>query len=607
MSSRTIGIDLGTTNSSVAAYSTDTGEGGSLDIPQLVKPGTVEDTAVLPSALYLPHPDEFDRSACYVPGQRLDEQPFAIVGTFAREHGALSPHRLITSAKSWLCYRGVDPLAPILPWIDEPLEERLSPVDVTRRYLEHLRRAVSDDPQSQTWVVTVPASFDEVARELTARAAQDAGIPGPVLLEEPLAALYGWLKDHHSNWRDHISAGDVILIADVGGGTSDFTLVAACEKSGNLELERISVGEHLLLGGDNMDLALAHVLKHQLELDGPEIDEWEFLALVHAARTAKETLCRNESLEEVVVPLANRGANLFATSRSTVLSRATIDAVLRDGFFPTVHVTDEPKRQQSGLRTMGLPFESEPALTRHIALFLRKSLANVRSDERLSSLVPPDRIQETHIQPTCILFNGGVFGARMLRERVQQTVSSWAPDTPVRILPDADLDRGVSKGAAYYGALRATGRGVRIRSGTNRSFYVGIEAAMPAVPGLPPLVHGLCVVPQNTEEGVELDLAGEQYALLTGQPVQFRLFSSTTRAGDRQGTVVKNALRELDEAGQLELTVPTGGADAEMVPVRLRPRTTELGTLELWLEHATSDARWKLEFNLRAGAPSNSR
>jgi hypothetical protein len=557
----------------------------------------------------LPHPEEFPANALRLPWE-TDGAHAAIVGQFARDHGALVPDRLITSAKSWLSNQHIDARQKLLPWNSDVAEQKLSAFDCSRRYLQHLKEAflyagrsagTERELSDGVIVVTVPASFDEVARTLTAEAAEAAGLGSVILLEEPQAAFYAWLSQAAKEWRTQVGPGDVVLVCDLGGGTADFSLIAVSETDGVLALERISVGEHILLGGDNMDLALGYTLAAQLEADGKTVDSWQLLALVHAASRAKIALFEDPSLTAVPVAVPSRGSSLFAKAISTSLERSTLERVVLDGFFPLTAVSDLPQEtRRSGLREFGLPYASDPAISKHLARFLVRSLANVRASETLTRLVGARSGAQTLLAPTAVLFNGGVFNAGPIRARVKDLLASWT-QAPVRELEGAQLDLAVAKGASLYGRNRATGKGVRIKAGTARSYYIGLETSMPAVPGFKPPVKALCVVPQAMEEGSELLIEGREFGLMTGQPADFRFFSSETRSGDKPGQILSDAERELEESGMLQVDLPSveGFPDGQAVPVAINSVVTELGTLELWMKHTNSDRRWKVEFAVR--------
>jgi hypothetical protein len=616
-----LGIDLGTSNSCVSLCDLEGGHARSIEITQVLGPGMIGEKPLLPSALYLPASGEYAPGSLALP---WDASLDSVIGSFARERGALVPDRVVTSAKSWLCNPQVDRRAAILPWRSESVEAGVSPFEVSRRYLEHLRRAAEHRLAAEgsgvnladcQVVLTVPASFDEIARTLTHEAALAAGFAEVKLLEEPQAAFYAWIAhalqatDGAAAWNEQVAPGDLVLVCDVGGGTADFSLIAVAQAadglSKNLELHRIAVGEHILLGGDNMDLALAHLLRTRLEADGSELDAWQFLALVQAARAAKETLLGDASVAEVAVAVPSRGASLFAKTLATVLGREEAIGLLVDGYFPLTAATDLPAPRKSiGLQEYGLAYATEPAVSRHLARFLGRALQNVKSDAALAALIGAraDLDASSILRPTAVLFNGGVFEAGLFRKRVVDLLASWLPQgAGLKELRSAGLDVAVSRGAAYYGAVQASGRGIRIRAGTSRSFYLGLESPMPAVPGFVPPVKGVCIVPQGVEEGSELELPGREFGLVTGESAHFRFFSSEVRAGDRVGSVVNDAARALDELPGLSVTLPPVDAAAgEVVPVTLHPQVTDVGTLELWLQHTRSPSRWKLEFNLRA-------
>lgn len=613
-----VGIDLGTSNSCIALCELDGSYPAALPVTQVLGPAVIGERPLLPSALYIPVEKELDPEAVRLPWE-AQSPPEGVVGTFARERGALCPDRLVSSAKSWLCNPHVDRYAPILPWKSE-ISGQVSPFEASRRYLEHLRGSLEQSLAERAAtldesmvVLTVPASFDEVARSLTHEAAVAAGLGKVTLLEEPQAAFYAWIAESEArhtppHWSNEVAAGDLVLVCDVGGGTADFSLIAVAGSevglSQELQLHRIAVGEHILLGGDNMDLALAYELKAQLAEAGHDIDAWQFLALVHGARAAKERLLSDESLAELPVAVPSRGASLFAKTLSTSLARTEVLALILEGYFPVTAVADLPKARRSvGLQDFGLDYATDPALSRHLARFLTRASDNVRSDERLWGLVGKggslDRA--SILQPTAVLFNGGVFHAPVLRERVIEVLAGWrAPGSELKELKSVGLDTAVAAGAAYYGAVQGTGRGIKIRAGTSRSYYLGLESPMPAVPGVTPPVKAVCVVPQGAEEGTVLELAGTEFGLVTGEPVEFRFFSSEVRAGDRVGTRIDDAERELEETAGLSLNLPPVAGEAQqVVPVTLEPVVTEVGTLELWMSHTQSDRKWKLEFNLR--------
>jgi hypothetical protein len=603
-----LGIDLGTSNSAIAVADLESDQTRIVEVIQILRPNQVGDMPTLASALYVPHCEEFPKGSFPLPWNDAGEPTF--LGQFAREHGALVPDRLVTSAKSWLSNPHIDPKQRILPWRSEIAEEKLSPLECSRRYLQHLRDALlhSEREQGRDWdlsqaqiALTVPASFDEVARSLTAEAAKAAGLGDVTLLEEPQAAFYAWTTNAGKAWHDLVAPGDIVLVCDVGGGTADFSLIAVTEVEGALELERVSVGEHILLGGDNMDLALAYTLQGQLEAAGKPLDNWQFLALVHSASKAKIILFEDEGLKQAPIAVPSRGSSLLAKTISTTLHRETLEQVVLDGFFARTEIRDLPSESRTGgLREFGLPYASDPVVSKHIARFLSRSLQNVKASEKLAALIG-ERAETDVLIPTAVLFNGGVFKAAPIRARVLDLLAFWNGGQPVRELQGFEPDLAVARGAAVYGRHRATGKGLRIKAGAARSYYIGLETSMLAIPGYKPPVKALCVVPQGMQEGTELLIEEREFGLVTGRPAEFQFFSSAVRSGDTPGQILPDARRELEDAGLLEVEIPALNdlPPGQMVPVRINAVVTELGILELWMKHVNSDRRWKIEFQVR--------
>ncbi len=602
-----IGVDLGTTHSALAYVDLALSEGEEvveavLGLPQTVAPGEVEARPLLPSFLYLPHPDEFTKEALALP---FDPAPSRLVGELARSRGAETPIRLVSSAKSWLCHPDVDRRAPILP-TDAPDEvAKVSPVEASIAYLEHIRKAWDavhpDAPlATQDVTLTVPASFDPAARELTAEAAKAAGYERLVLLEEPQAALYAWIEGKGRAWRDELKVGDVILVVDVGGGTTDLSLIAVLERGGNLELHRIAVGDHILLGGDNMDLALAHVLKQKLEAEGRTLDAWQVRALTYGCRVAKEQLLAGHA-DAVPVVVPSRGSKLVGGSIRAELTRAEVEEVLVRGFFPIVAANARPvTRARTALTQLGLPYAQDAGITRHLAGFVSR---HAYATKDLEGFPFDPSVKQSFLHPTAVLFNGGVLKAGVFAERVMEVVNTWLTGDgaqPARMLHGADLDRGVARGAAYYGYVRRGG-GVRIRGGLAQAYYVGVEAAMPAVPGMEPPIHAICVAPFGLEVGSPAEMIPLELGLVVGEPVRFRFFASSVRRDDRVGTTLERwSNEELVELGAIEATLPAEGRQVgDVVPVRLGSEVTEVGTLVLVAVPRQGDARWKVELDVR--------
>jgi hypothetical protein len=602
-----IGIDLGTTHSALACVDLAASDGEKtvhevLAVPQVTSPGSVQALPLLPSFLYLPHPDELAAGDLSLP---WGVETGASVGTMARARGATTPIRLVSSAKSWLCHPGVDRRGPILP-ADAPAEiDRVSPLEASRRYLAHLREAWNhahpDAPfERQSVTVTMPASFDPAARELTAEAARLAGFGPVTLLEEPQAALYSWIQNSQGGWRKTVKPGDVILVVDVGGGTSDFSLIAVREIDGNLELTRIAVGDHILLGGDNMDLALAHTVARRLAAEGKTLDAWQMRALTQACRAAKEVLLSDAAAPAQPLVVPSRGSKLIGGSIRAELSRQDVTAVILEGFFPKVEAAARPvQRPRIGLQQLGLPYAQDAAVTRHLAAFLGRQVGALAELPELAARQPE---AASFLHPTAILFNGGVFRAGVLAERLLETINAWlasegAPEA--RALEGADLDLAVARGAAYYGHVRQ-GRGVRIRGGTAQAYYVAIESSMPAVPGFEAPIQALCVAPFGMEEGTDVAIDA-QFGLVVGAPVHFRFLGSTVRRQDTAGVLLDFwGPDELVPAGEIQATLPTQGrTPGEVVAVTLHAAVTEAGTLELAAVPVGGTERWKVEFDMR--------
>ncbi|MDX1605530.1 MAG: Hsp70 family protein [Candidatus Competibacterales bacterium] len=601
-----VGIDLGTTNSVLSWVDLETSDGEDivqqvLPIPQLTAPGTVEERSQLPSFIYLPHPDELAAADLQLPWQ--SENRYAI-GELARNLGSRTPIRLVASAKSWLCHPGIDRRSPVLP-LEAPEEvEQLSPLQASILYIEHLRAAWDQaHPEhplaAQDVVLTVPASFDPAARELTAEAAKAVGLDHLTLLEEPQSALYSWIQGTAGSWREQVRVGDVILVIDVGGGTTDLSLIAVTEQDGSLALNRIAVGDHILLGGDNMDLALAHVIRGKLTGEGKKLDLWQLQALTHGCRAAKEQLLADGDLEQVPVVVPSRGAKLIGGSLKSELTREDVDRTLLEGFFPEVNADARPQtRTRGALTRLGLPYAQDAGITRHLAAFLARQL---EAGTELEGFEPPADARFIH--PTAVLFNGGVFKAGTLAERTLTILNRWLEAEsaePARLLTGADLDLAVARGAAYYGHARR-GQGVRIRGGTAKAYYVGIESAMPAVPGMEPPLAAMCIAPFGMEEGSEGELLPEEFGLVVGEPVHFRFFGSSVRRHDQVRTVLEDWDEdELEELEPISAELPSEGhAPGEIVPVRLRSAVTEVGTLRLEAVPRSGGAPWKVEFDTR--------
>ena len=580
-----VGIDLGTTNSAVASVDlADEAETPTIQlfgVSQLVATAKMGKPNQLPSFLYLPGSHDLPPGAIALPWD--SNRPYA-VGTFARDQGALVPSRLISSAKSWLCHGGVDREAPVLPWNAPAEVPHLSPVDVSTRFLQHMREAWDTEMSQRRpeWqlancdvILTVPASFDEIARQLTLRAAKNAGLERVTLLEEPLAAFYSWIRAQGEDWKEQLTPGDVVLVFDVGGGTTDFSLVAVTGTEDAPQLERIAVGDHLLLGGDNMDLALARHLETRLLKRVGELDPNQWAALIHACRAGKETLLSDEDTDRFPITIAGRGSKVIGGSARVDLFRDEVIAQVLDGFFPQVNLADDPLSNRSGLQELGLPYAADPAITKHLAAFLRRHSA----------------------RPSAILFNGGAMKASLVQDRVVEILTQWFDSEPT-VLETRSLEVAVAIGASSF-ALTRHGHGTRIRGGSARAFYVDVSE------------HGArekraaCVIPFGTEEGQAVTLA-QPFELLVGRPVRFTLFTSTAPLGHEAGEIVTLSDDLFGELPPLHTILPLQqGGKATSLSVTLQAELTSIGTLKLWCETADqTHHRWDLEFSLRKEEPA---
>lgn len=585
-----IGIDLGTTNSVVAYTQAEQIPGLQPDIhifeiPQLVDAGVVEKRQMLPSFLLTPGKHDASEQSMALP---WDDDNRLAVGEYARNRGAELPDRLISSSKSWLCHTMVDRSEPILPWkSDIDAEFKRSPVEASAAVLQHIRdawnhtMAADDDDllmEKQEILLTVPASFDAVARELTVQAAEAAGLGNITLLEEPQAAFYAWIESQGDQWREQVTKGDLVLVFDVGGGTTDFSLIEITEEDSQLVLERIAVGDHLLVGGDNMDLALAYSVAQQMSAEGKRLDAWQMRGLWHSCSQAKEQLLAENGAQEYPVTILGRGSSLIGGTLKAKLTRDTVNSVLVDGFFPECNAGDEPTAgNRVGIQEMGLDYESDPSVTRHLAKFLNQNNGRM---------------------PTAILFNGGVMKADHVRRRITDLLTSWRPSDdvdPVREIISTNFDLSVATGAAYYGLARQ-GRGIRIRYGLNKTYYIGIAASMPAVPGIPAPTKALCIAPFGMEEGTKASLENQEFALVVGEPAKFD-FLGSMRHDDEVGSVIEDWEGEIQAIAEIETTLD--GEQGSVVPVTLEVMVTEVGTLALWCVSKADGQRWKLEFNVR--------
>lgn len=592
-----IGIDLGTTNCtlSYAPFSEESSVSPFL-IPQVIGANSQSEQPALPSFIYFPLEEEIQGKIAAI---EWDKERSYCTGIFARERGSELPNRLIASAKSWLCCSGIDRRAPLLPLESEGLPTKLSPLHACSHLLRHLKEAWNAKMgkakfEKQQIYVTVPASFDPSARQLVQEAAELADYPEMILLEEPQAAFYAWLENHKESWRQKLKVGDRILVIDIGGGTTDFSLIGVENESGNLSLSRLAVGTHLLLGGDNLDLALAHFARAQIEQEGGQVDDWQMQGLIHSCRQAKELLLQEGGGDSVPITILGRGRRLIGGSITTQLRREDVDRLILDGFFPLISPDQHsPVEKRLGLQQVGLPYAQDPRVSSQLAKFL--SMTGESENQSM------ERFQ----LPTAVLFNGGTLKSPALRNRLMELLNRWAQQfgkESIKELPGADYDQAVSIGAVCYGRARQ-GKGMRIRSGTSRSYFVGVEDACPAIPGLEPPLKAVCVAPFGMEEGTEVELDNREFALVVGEQATFRFFSrATSSLSDGSTAAVGSSIgrwkQELTELHPIEVRLEKGEEDGKMIHVKLKSRVTELGMLELFCS-APNGRKWKLEFDIR--------
>ena len=584
-----VGIDLGTTNSAVAYVDTQGGRAiRSFDVAQLVGEGSVAERPTLPSFLYLAGEHDVAPGALALP---WDAERGYAVGEFARAQGARVPGRMVSSAKSWLCHGGVDREAAILPWAAADDVRKLSPVEASARYLSHLREAwdqrFPDSPLAEQDVtLTVPASFDEVARELTVAAADGAGLPRVTLLEEPQAAFYAWIGAHAGDWEARLRPHRLALVVDVGGGTTDFSLVRIRPDGERLALDRLAVGDHILLGGDNVDVALARLLEPRL---GEQLDSQRWHLLTSLCRDAKEQLLSAAPPASVPIHLGGRGRSVIGGALRAELAREEAERLVLDGFFPLADAEARPRRTpRAGLQEWGLPFAAEAEVTRHLAAFLAQHAGDRLADD--------DRPLGF---PDAVLFNGGALTPALIRDRLCAQLAQWNGGRPTAVLESASLDLAVSRGAAYYGLVRR-GLGVRIGGGSARAFFLGLAPAadLPA-----DMVDAVCLVARGQHEGEQVEITSPEFTVLANRPVSFPLFTSSTRLGDRAGAVVRAERATLSELPPIRTVLRFGRklAAAEL-PVHVVAGLTEVGTLEVWCRSLTTEHRWRLQFSLRDAA-----
>lgn len=603
-----VGIDLGTTNSALAYVDTHESPWRVRHLPilQLTAPSVCEARDALPSFHYQALPSVARQGALRLPWQR--GEPEWAVGWFAREEGGKNPARLIASAKSWLCHAGVDRTAELLPWQGAPDVPRLSPIEASARFLAHLRDAWSAafpgfPLAEQDVVITLPASFDEVARELTIRAAKAAELPRVALVEEPQAAFYAWVDKHARDWQQLVSPGQKILVCDVGGGTTDFTLirVRADGDGGEVRFHRVAVGDHLILGGDNLDLALAKQLEPRLAGAGGQLAPQQWDVLVRLARGAKETLLGEQPPERLSVNVPTAGSRIVGGALQAEVSREEVERWLVDGFLPLVPLDAQPERRRSGFQEFGLPFAADPGITRYLASFLTAHRFTGADDAERADAESrsPAAGGDDPARPDLVLLNGGFFASPRLRARLIEALSGWfsTPERPWRpqVLENERLDLAVARGAAYYGMVRR-GQGVGISASLARSYYVGVAADDAGV-----APRAMCLAPGNAEPGETWDVASEPLRLTLAEPVEFPLYVSSTRLTDRPGELVAIDGEQLTSLPPLRTVLHAARrSEVGAVRVTLQAHLTEIGTLELSCREAEGKRSWRLQFDVRS-------
>ncbi len=656
-----VGIDLGTTNSAVTYVDTSKSPWRvqTFAVPQLVAPGQVERRETLPSFHYQPAADELAEGALALPWS--DAEPRTAVGFFARDHGAMVPGRLIASVKSWLCHSGVDRTADLLPWQGAADVDRLSPVEASARYLQQMADAwdakFSAHPMSeQDVVLTLPASFDEVARELTVKAAARAGLRRVVLIEEPQAAFYAWLDRHADDWEQIVRPGQKILVCDIGGGTSDFTLIRVRRgDGGKVQFHRVAVGDHLILGGDNLDLALARHIEARLTggdtgeereegddaagdrgnvedsapspqpspggrgsgVDSPRpspggrggLSPREWAVLVRSCRQVKETLLGDDAPDRLTVNLPSSGARLIGGGRQVEVTRAEVEQVLLDGFFPDVGLEEKPQSRRSGFQEFGLPYAPDPAITRCLAAFLTAH-RHVALDDVEPADVPADH---DPARPDIVLFNGGLFASGVLRDRLLDVLGGWfTPPSTARedgwaplVLENERLDLAVARGAAYYGMVRR-GKGVRIAAGLARTYYIGVDSGASETDGGPTRPSAVCLVPAGVEPGHDVEMTERAFRLRISEPVEFPLYVSSTRLTDKPGEIVAVDREQMTSLPPIRTVLHTRKkSETGTISVNLHAKLTEIGTLDLWCAEASGRRSWRLQFDVRSATQTD--
>ena len=586
-----VGIDLGTTHTVVAfsdAQKTPQ-EIQLLPIEQLIAPGQVAARPLLPSVRYHPAPGELSAADIAFPSyskDSLSSDEAPVIGEAARLLGAKSKGRFVTSAKSWLSHPSVDHSAEILPWGSSDEISKVSPIDASASYLAHIRTVwghqFPDAPlEQQDIVITVPASFDEAARSLTLEAARVAGLTQVRLLEEPQAVCYDWLRRNTDTLKQALANVHLLLVCDVGGGTTDLTLIKVEQGEHEPKLTRIGVGDHLMLGGDNIDLALAHLAESRLTDGDKRLSAADLSQLIEQCRLAKERLLAGDAPEQTTVTLLGGGSKLIGSSRSVVFTREEVRTLTLDGFFPLSSVDELPDRKRSGVVEFGLPYAAEPAISKHIAAFLK-----------LHAVASGDALKGEGRVPDALLLNGGVFRSQPITQRLVTLLNSWSTKPPV-LLENKHPELAVAFGAVSY-AIARRDKKLKIGGGAARSYFLLVDTDNSTQQ------QGICILPRGSEEGDEVILKNRQFALRLGMPVRFHLASTTGDAEYKSGDVTE--ITELFHSLP-PLAVAFEGDESKLnaeAIVQLAVTQTEVGTLKIQCVSVENpEQRWNVEFQIR--------
>ncbi|OAJ92060.1 Hsp70 family protein [Vibrio bivalvicida] len=600
-----VGIDLGTTNTVVAFCEiTDDLQNSAVslfEIDQLIGPGEVVRKPLLPSFRYHPAAGQVSPSDLTLPWDNepvLGDISQVIVGEWARELGAKVEGRQVSSAKSWLSHQAVDRSSDILPWAGATDVDKVSPVIASASYLNHIRlawnyRNPSNKLEDQEVVVTVPASFDETARKLTLEAAQLVGLNKIVLLEEPQAVCYDWYARHQQSAAEELKDLPLILVCDIGGGTTDLSLIEAKFDQGELSLDRIGVGDHLMLGGDNLDLALAHLSEQRFN-QSKKLNAASLTKLIQQTRKAKENLLSSNAPEEVKITMLGSGSKLLGGTKSIGLSKQEVHQIALDGFFPLSDFTDTPDKRRSAVVEFGLPYVADPAVSKHVAEFLSQhqqvSMAALKQDDPYKPAIPAG-----------ILLNGGVFNSDLVTQRVTQLLGNWRGDD-VTVLDNPHPDWSVALGAVAFSKARR-GAQLKIGGGAARSYFLHLQEKNK-------MGKALCLLSKGTEEGHEIRLSGRRFSLTLGEPVRFNLLTTTHDTLSNNTAIQNGVMVDIDpdlfaplppyistlEGEGIELQAN----QKERVEVQLACQLTEVGTLKMECVHVEDDTkRWELEFEVR--------